>query len=77
MSRKPFLILVAGGTSSGKGTLAAQLSEKLANFSVSVIGVDDYTSVELKKGVPRRSLSREQQDKEKKNVEVVVRIEHD
>ncbi len=38
----PRLILIAGGTASGKSTIAASLKERLAGFSVAVFSHDHY-----------------------------------
>src|ERR1035437_8257455 len=39
---RPYIIGIAGGTASGKSTLARRLSDDLADLRVSMIGMDKY-----------------------------------
>ena len=43
---RPYIIGIAGGTASGKSTLARKLAEGLADLSVTVIGMDKYFKAE-------------------------------
>jgi len=51
MSKKPFLILIGGGTSSGKGAVAEKLGTFLS-LPFHYIGTDDFVTIKLNvKGV--------------------------
>jgi len=51
MSKKPFIVGIAGGTASGKTTLGANLEKALAGYRILVIHMDSYFKPD--KDIPR------------------------
>ena len=49
--KRPFTIGIAGGSASGKSTLAAQLEQKLSDLRIAVLHMDDYFKAEAQRPV--------------------------